>query len=361
MAEQGGEKTEKPTPKRQRDARDEGQVAYSKDFSATILFIAIFSYFLAKGSEIFQEMTVWVIRAVDYVDQPLQLSLSTLAPAIVYRAIVMVIPIVLLVIFFALLSDILQVGFKISPKAMKIRFEKFNPGENLKNIFSRKSFVEVIKSIVKISISSYVVYSLIKANLPQMLLIPNADLEHAVMIFSELVKKFTIIIALVYFVIAIFDMIFQKMNLQKQLMMSMDEIKREFKEMEGDPRIKSKRKQLHREMMSNRSVKRSKQANVVVTNPTHLAVALYYKEEETPLPMVIAKGVDELAYAMADAARESGVPVIQNVPLARSLMERVPVDEYISSDLVEPVAEVIRWADDIRKRYKEVIDSDSIE
>ncbi|WP_139057555.1 EscU/YscU/HrcU family type III secretion system export apparatus switch protein, partial [Candidatus Ichthyocystis hellenicum] len=194
----------------------------------------------------------------------------------------------------------------------------------------------------------------------QMLLIPNADLPHAVAIFGELVKKFTIIIALVYFVISIFDLIFQKMNLQKQLMMSMDEIKREFKEMEGDPRIKSKRKQLHRELMSNKSIKRSKQSNVVVTNPSHLAVALYYKEEETPLPMVIAKGKDDLAYAMVDAAREVGVPIIQNIPLARALMERVPVDEYIAGDLIEPVAEVIRWADDVRRKHKEVIDGEHI-
>lgn len=359
--DQGGEKTEKPTPKRLRDARDEGQVAYSKDFSTTVLFIAVFSYFLIRGHDMLFEMSSWFIHAVEYTHYSLGESLPTFGAALIYRGIIFLFPVILIVIIFSLFADITQVGFKISPKAMKLRFEKFNPAENLKNIFSRKSIVEIIKSIIKIIISSCIVYYLIKSSMKDVLLIPGKNLLFAISVFGGMVRKFVIIIALVYFVISIFDLIFQRMNHQKQLMMSMDEIKREFKEMEGDPHIKSKRKQIHREIMASKSVRRSKQANVVVTNPTHLAVALYYKEEETPLPVVIAKGRDEVAYAMVDAAREEGVPVIQNIPLARSLMERVSVDEYIASDLIEPVAEVILWADRMRKKYKEGQDGENSE
>ncbi|MEG1454642.1 MAG: EscU/YscU/HrcU family type III secretion system export apparatus switch protein, partial [Comamonas sp.] len=143
-------------------------------------------------------------------------------------------------------------------------------------------------------------------------------------------------------VIALADLVWQRFNYRKGLMMSKDEVKQEYKQMEGDPHIKHQRKQLHQEMQQNSAVQSAREATVVVTNPTHLAVALRYDEDETPLPLILAKGEGALAQAMMDAARAAGVPVMQNIPLARALTAQGEAGQYIPSELVEPVAEVLR-------------------
>jgi type III secretion protein U len=161
-------------------------------------------------------------------------------------------------------------------------------------------------------------------------------------------KTLAINVCLAYIAIAGFDYFFQKYQHIKQLKMSKDEVKREYKESEGDPQIKGKRKQLHQELMANSNVQRTRKATVVVTNPTHLAIAIYYEEKDNVLPIVIAKGEDHVAKRMIAAAREEGIPVMQNIPLARAIYADVPVDRYIPSDLIEPMAEVLRWVKSLK-------------
>ena len=147
---------------------------------------------------------------------------------------------------------------------------------------------------------------------------------------------------MVYVVIALADFGYQRFAYKKDLMMSKDEVKREYKESEGDPHIKGHRKHLHQELMMSGMVEKTRKASVVVTNPTHFAVALYYDDDKTPLPIVLAKGADLIAKRMIEIAREEGIPVMQNIPLARALYANAQLDQYIPSDLLEPVAEVLR-------------------
>jgi type III secretion protein U len=145
-----------------------------------------------------------------------------------------------------------------------------------------------------------------------------------------------------YGVIAVFDFAYQRYSHIKGLMMSMDEIKQEYKQMEGDPHVKGHRRQLAQEIAMGEMVEKTRKASVVVTNPTHYAVALYYDEEETPLPIVLSKGQDLVAQQIVRVAKEEGIPVMQNVPLTRALMSTAEIDQYIPSELIEPVAEVLR-------------------
>jgi type III secretion protein U len=162
-------------------------------------------------------------------------------------------------------------------------------------------------------------------------------------------KTLAMNVVFAYVAIAGFDYFFQRYQYIKQLKMSKDEVKREYKESEGDPQIKGKRRQLHQELLANDTMQRTRKATVVVTNPTHLAVAIYYDEKDNVLPTVLAKGEDHLAQRMKAVAREEGIPIMENVPLARALYANVPVDRYIPSDLIEPMAEVLRWVKELNE------------
>lgn len=161
-------------------------------------------------------------------------------------------------------------------------------------------------------------------------------------------KALAISVGIAYLAIAAADYFFQRYQHTKQLRMSKDEVKREYKESEGDPQIKGKRRQLHQELIANSQVQRTRKATVVVTNPTHLAIAIYYQEADNVLPTVIAKGEDHVAKRMIALAREEGIPVMQNIPLARAIYADVPVDRYIPPDLIEPMAEVLRWVKELK-------------
>ena len=173
--------------------------------------------------------------------------------------------------------------------------------------------------------------------------IPYAGLEGVLQLLEEVlweVAKYTV---LAYVVIAFADFIFQRWQHTKQLMMTKDEVKREFKEMEGDPMIKNKRKQLHQEMVMTNTAEKVRKSSVLVTNPTHRAVAIYYEEGETKLPTITAKGEGILAKRMVEIAQEEGIPIMQNVPLAHDLFDNAEVEQYIPTELIEPIAEVLRW------------------
>ncbi len=159
-------------------------------------------------------------------------------------------------------------------------------------------------------------------------------------------------VAVVYLVVGIADIAWQRFSYKKELMMTKDEVKREYKESEGDPHIKGARKHLHQELMMSGTVEKTRKASVVVTNPTHIAIALHYDDEKTPLPMVLAKGTDLVARRIIEIAHEEGIPVMQNIPLARALNEHAQVDQYVPTELLEPVAEVLRVVRQLAKDGK---------
>ena len=251
-------------------------------------------------------------------------------------------PFVGIVLGLGIFADVLQVGVLFAFEKLKPSAQKLNVISNLKNIFSIKNLMEFVKSVLKISFLSVLLWLLIMDALPLMTSIPQAGITGLGQVLGGLLKTMLIHIGLAYTAIALADFVWQRYQYRKGLMMSKDEIKQEYKEMEGDPHIKHQRKHLHQEMMQQGAIQSARKATVVVTNPTHLAVALHYDAEETPLPVILAQGEGALAARMVQAAREAGVPVMQNIPLARALTEHGTPGQYIPSELVEPVAELLR-------------------
>ena len=214
-----------------------------------------------------------------------------------------------------------------------------------------------MKSIIKVTLLTTLIVFVLYINLNNLMQIPYCN-EHCIFpILEKLLREILFFFFLGVIIIAIADFFFEKSQYVKELMMTKDEVKREHKEMEGDPQIKSKRKQIHREMNNSENTPDSvKKSNVVVTNPTHLAIGLYYEKDKTPLPIITCKGKEKQAEQIKKYAEEFGIPVLQKVPLARALMSKGKEHDYIPSELIQPVAEVILWLENEQKKEKEYMD-----
>ena len=337
-----GEKTEQPTHKKLRDARNKGEVAHSKDFTQTLLVLALFGYMLGNAQNIIESLGRLMLLPADLIGMPFEVALPQALDAGLREATTLVLPFVLIVLIVGMFGEFLQVGVVLAFQKLKPSGQKLNPMSNLKNTFSKKNLVEFLKSTLKIAFLSALVTIVVRDALPELMSVPYSGLAGLQTGVGGMLRTLIVNIAVAYVVISLADFAWQRFQHRKGLMMSKEEVKQEYKEMEGDPHIKHKRKHLHQEMVMHGATGQARKASVVVTNPTHLAVALYYEPEETPLPLVLAKGEGALAEAMMQAAREAGVPVMQNIPLARALMAQAQPDQYIPSELIEPVAEVLR-------------------
>ena len=342
------EKTEQPTQKKIRDARKRGEVAKSKDFTQTVLIVALFGYLIAASGAIIQEIRELMILPARFIGVEFRQAISMVVVELFEAAALVLIPILLIVIVVGIFSEAFQTGMNISFEALKPSAKKLNVISNAKNIFSKNNLVEFLKNILKITIISFLVYILVKDALGSLMSIPYEGMDNMGALVAELLKKMIIYIGLAYFTISAADFAWQRHQYTKKLMMTKDEVKQEYKSSEGDPHIKSQRKGLYMELVASDAVASTRKASVVVTNPTHLAIALRYEEDETPLPVVLAKGEGALAEKMIAAAQEAGVPIMQNIPLAHALFEQAELDQYIPSELVEPVAEVLKLVQSLK-------------
>ena len=336
------EKTEQPTSKKLRDARQRGEVAKSRDFTQTALIVALFSYVVANGSQLVDDFMRVIFLPYPFMNVPFRQAVGLVLDETMRSVVLLILPFLGIVLVVGIFSEAIQTGLLVAFEAIKPSGKKLNIIANAKNMFSKKNLIEFLKSILKIAALSWVVYGLVVDSLPLLMHVPHRGMGELGSLVGQLLKTLIIQTGFAYLVISLADLAWQRYQYTKGLMMSKDEVKQEYKGMEGDPHIKSQRKHLHQEMLANDAVENSRTASVLVTNPTHLAIALRYEEGETPLPIVTGKGEGALAQRMIDAAREAGVPVMQNIPLAHSLFDDAPLDQYIPSDLVEPVAAVLR-------------------
>ena len=343
------EKTEQPTAKKIREAREKGDVAKSKDFTQTVLIVAIFGYLVANGPALVDDLARIILMPFPYIGADFNGAINDLIDDFASEVVSFLMPFLLIVLVLGIFSETVQTGLLISFEAIMPSAKKLDVVANVANIFSKKNLIEFLKSVFKIGVLSSVVYSLVLESLPLLMHVPYYGMAELGAVFGEIIKALIIKVGLAYAVIALADFAWQRFEYTKKLMMSKDDIKQEYKGMEGDPQIKHQRKQLHQEMLQNDAVQQSRKASVLVTNPTHLAIALRYDEGEIPLPLVLAKGEGALAQKMIDAARESGVPVMQNIPLAHALFNDASVSQYIPSELIEPVAEVLKMVRELSR------------
>lgn len=249
-------------------------------------------------------------------------------------------------------ASLIQSGFLVVKDAIKPSFGKLNPINGFKNMFSKKALVELVKNLILISIVIYIAYSYVKDNFNKIMQVGNIYLPTLGTEVKSLLVGIFIKICILLVVIAIIDYVVQYILFQKDIRMTKQEIKEEYKQMEGDPQIKSKIKQKQREMSQRRMMQSVGDATVVITNPTHLAVAIKYIEGESEAPKVVAKGADAIAIKIKEKALESKVPIIENKPLARMIYETVDIDKEIPQDMYQAVAEVLAMIYKLNKKKK---------
>ena len=345
----GGEKTEEPTAKKLEDARKEGQVAKSREIANGLGLLALFlllkfmvgsigTRFLESFSMVYNRIPV--ICRLNGGTSPMG-DISILLRTVMLRLLIILLPILLIGFAVAFISDLFQVKWRPTTKPLQPKFSKLNPLNGFKKIFSAQSLVELVKSIAKILLIALVSYSYIKDKGALLYALYDMSMMQAVNLIGETVIDLGLRISAIYMIIAGADFMYQKYKFKNDMKMTKQEVKEEYKNAEGDPEIKGKIKARMREASQRRMMQAIPKADVVITNPTHYAVAIQYDTEVAPAPIVVAKGSDYLAQKIKEIARENNIEIVEDKPLARMLYANVDVDKQIPPELYQAVAEVL--------------------
>ena len=337
-----GEKTEQPTAKKRRDLREQGQVAQSKEVPSAALMLAFFGLFVATAGTMVDRFKALILMPLPLLQADFTTSVEDLLRAYMDAMLLALAPFLGVVVVVGVASYVFQTGLMFSMQSIAPSLKKLNPAEYVKKTFGAQNFVEFGKSIVKILVLGLVLTFVIRDGMQAMVLLPTCGISCFSGVTGSLLIDVILWSAGPFILVGAFDFAFQRWSFTKRNMMSKDEVKREYKESEGDPLIKGKRKQLHQQMLSEGMVDRARKASVLIVNPTHIAVAITYRHGETPLPVVSGMGTDLVASRMIAAAVAADVPVMRDVPLAHSLLETGLLDQYIPSELIEPLAEILR-------------------
>ena len=348
FADEGADKTEEATPKKLQDARKEGQVARSQELSTAIMLLAFFlvlkvfvgfigTRFLGSFTKVYRVIDVYTADEFG----------SAMAGAFMRDSLVDILviclPVFIVAVLVAFVVTIAQVKWQVTTKPLQPKFSKFNPINGFKRIFSKDKLFELVKDVVKITLIFYVAYSDLAEGAETIGLLYELSLPQAIVYVGDFVINLGIKLSAIYLIVGFADYIYQKLKFKKDLMMSKQEVKDEYKQQEGDPQVKGKIKSKMREVSQRRMMQKLPEADVVITNPTHFACAIKYDKEVSEAPVLIAKGADYLAQKIKDAAKEHDVPIVENKPLARMLYYNVDLDSEIPRELYQMTAEVLAY------------------
>ena len=334
------EKTEQATPKKLRDARKRGEVARSRDLASAAIFLAVGGAFLAAGASSLHALRVATLTSFRAVERMQHEGMLEVAARLGVDA---ALPFVLAALLAGTLAAFLQVGGLLTFEPLQPKLQRIDPVKGFKNLFSQKQLVELLKTILKIFIVGFVVWQVLRDGVRGVAGLAGRDASSTLAVAGTLVTALLFRVGGAMLAIAVLDVLYQRWRFRQDQKMSKDEVKREYKESEGDPHAKQQRERLHREILEHDTVERVASADVLVVNPTHVAVALRYDEDEHDAPEVVARGQEHLARRMIEVAHQAGVPVMRDVPLARSLFE-LEVGETIPEPLFEAVAAVLKAA-----------------
>ncbi|SEB03083.1 flagellar biosynthetic protein FlhB [Thalassobacillus cyri] len=347
-----GEKTEKATPKKRQDSRKKGQVAKSQDVNTAILMLFMFALFMVLGNYLksvmtgmyqhaFQEYLHWEVteKNVFQVFNETTVELSKV-----------IVPIMGTAVIAGLASNWLQVGFMFTAEPLKFKLNKINPIEGAKKIFSARALVELVKSLLKITMIGTITFTVIWLNKDEMMMMSQRSLDGALAFFGHTTVIMGIASALALLLISVLDYSYQKYDYEKSIRMSKNDVKDEYKNIEGDPQIKSKIKEKQRQMAMQRMMSEVPEADVVITNPTHYAIAIKYDENKSDAPFVSAKGIDFVAQKIKEVAKANKVVMVENRPLARALYAETEIGNNIDEQFYKAVAEILAYVYRIQKK-----------
>ncbi len=347
----GGEKTEEPTGKKLSDARKEGQVAKSKEVTNAFEMLAAFlilrfwveymgTFFVGGMRELYSQIPDYAKLYEGHIQTA---TFRMLFIRALSRIILTILPFLIVGFLVAFITNLLQVKWKVTTKPLKPKFSKLNPVSGFKRFFSPNSLIELLKSILKLTLIGYVVYNYLQKNMPPIYQLYDISLNQGIAQIGMLVINLGIRISIFYMLIAALDYVYQKIKFKRDMKMTKQEVKDEYKNQEGDPQIKSKQRQRMMEASRRRMMSNLPQADVVITNPTHFAVAIKYDPELYDAPYVVAKGADYLAQKIKDVAKENRIEIVENKPLARMLYANVDVGSVVPPELYQAVAEVLAF------------------
>lgn len=346
---EGGEKTEPATAKKLKDARKEGKVAKSKEltsaFDLIVLFLCLKIFVSYVGGNLLGLFDLVYGNMADFVrineGYMSSQAVSTVLFPVIIRWLLTVLPFFAFGVVITFLISVIQVGWTVSAKPMQPKLSKFNPINGFKRIFSKDTLFELVKSIFKVGIIIYIAYTSVRDEAGHLFILYELDLKQAIALVGTLIIDIGLKISIVYLIIGIADYAYQKWKFNDEMKMTKQEVKDEFKNTEGDPQIKGRQRRKMQEVSQRRMMQDVPKADVVITNPTHYAVALKYEAEVRPAPYVVAKGEDYLAQKIKKVARENNVEIVENKPLARMLYSNVDIGADIPPELYQAVAEIL--------------------
>lgn len=337
------EKTEEATPKKKSEAIKKGQVARSKDVGLAITMVTCTLVILLLSSMIvgnLKDTMIYFLQSGMLQDIN-EMSIKSIVITILLKAGLCILPVVIPIMIAGIVASLMQTGFLLTGEPLKPKFSKLNPISGFKNMFSKKSFVDLLKNLAVVTVIGFIGFLYVRENYDKILQISNTYLPSLGGQVQDLVVGIFFQVSLVLVIIAAADYFVQFRFHQKDLRMTKQEIKEEYKQMEGDPQIKSKIKQKQREMATRRMMASVADATVVITNPTHLSIALKYEEGNNEAPKVVAKGADLVALKIKEVAKENDVPIMENKPLARMIYEQVDIDREVPQEMYQAVAEIL--------------------
>ncbi len=341
------EKTEKPTAKKLQKAREQGQVLKSPEVNSVIILILsflAFKYFTPYMFEQMADVFKYSFKLFGHKNFELNMvNLQTIFITVMIATSKALLPIVSVAILGGLVASYAQVGFLFTVEPMAFKFERIDPVAGFKRMFSLRSLVEGLKSIIKVLIIGYAAYSVYKSEFNRFPHLIDMDIRSSLVYLGQLTLRLAFEVAQWLIVLAILDYLYQRWQHLKTLKMEKQEVKDEFKQQEGDPQLRGKIKQKQREVSMRRMMQELPKADVVITNPIHFAVALQYDAAVTGAPVVIAKGQDQIALKIKELANEYKITVVENKPLAQSLYKTTEIGDVIPADLYQAVAEVLAF------------------
>jgi flagellar biosynthetic protein FlhB len=349
-----GEKTESATPKKRQEARNKGQVAKSAELVAAFILFFSFLCFAMYGGWM-KDRLVQMFTGIfqDHLTMNVTMeNVRALFAQLALQGLILLAPIFLLTLAIAVMGNYLQTGFIFTFEPLKMKFSKLNPIEGAKRLFTLRSAVDFLKSVLKMAIVGIVIYITLWGEKEKLVGLGRMPLQTTISYIASLTLQLGIKIGFTLIAIGILDYFYQKYEYEKSLKMSKQDIKDEYKNSEGNPLIKGKIKEKQRRLALRRMMQEVPKADVVITNPTHFAVALKYEAGKMEAPTVIAKGTDYIALKIKEVAKQHNIVTMENKPLARALYSQVEIGETIPAELFQAVAEVLAYVYKIKGRVK---------
>ncbi len=334
------ERTEEATPRRREEARKKGDVAKSKEIPAVFLILFSLLYFYLTRNyyiDVFNEMFRYFSRSISGgINYQIYISALSFIGKLL-------LPLLILMVVISVLSYVIQFGFILTGEPLVPKIDKLNPVKGIINLFSRRALVELIKAVFKVAIIFYIAYSFIRSEVFRIESIYQMEPPVYFIMLSKTSALLIFKIAIAFVFLSLLDYAFQRWDYEQSLKMTKQEVKEELKQQEGDPLVKSRIRRLQREMARRRMMQEVPKADVVITNPVEIAVALKYDEKNMEAPKVVAKGAGVLAIKIREIARKHGVPIVENRALARMLYKMVEIGDEIPESLYKAVAEVLAF------------------